>query len=115
MRYSLELRYRVKLAVNGNEAWEMMQEELPDLVISDVMMPQMDGNELCRLIKQDKRTAYIPVILLTARQNNRAKLEGLQTGADDYVTKPFNMTILVLRIRKLIELSRYHRVHPRND
>ena len=110
MRYSLELQYRVKLAVNGKEAWEMMQEELPDLVISDVMMPQMDGNELCRLIKQDKRTAYIPVILLTARQNTEAKLEGLQTGADDYVTKPFNMTILVLRIRKLIELSRYHRV-----
>ena len=110
MRYSLELQYRVKLAVNGNEAWEMMQEELPDLVISDVMMPQMDGNELCRLIKQDKRTAHIPVILLTARQNTEAKLEGLQTGADDYVTKPFNMTILVLRIRKLIELSRYHRV-----
>ena len=110
MRYSLELQYRVKLAVNGNEAWEMMQEELPDLVISDVMMPQMDGNELCRLIKKDKRTAHIPVILLTARQNTEAKLEGLQTGADDYVTKPFNMTILVLRIRKLIELSRYHRV-----
>ena len=110
MRYSLELQYRVKLAVNGKEAWEMMQEELPDLVISDVMMPQMDGNELCRLIKQDKRTAHIPVILLTARQNTEAKLEGLQTGADDYVTKPFNMTILVLRIRKLIELSRYHRV-----
>ena len=110
MRYSLELQYRVKLVVNGKEAWEMMQEELPDLVISDVMMPQMDGNELCRLIKQDKRTAHIPVILLTARQNTEAKLEGLQTGADDYVTKPFNMTILVLRIRKLIELSRYHRV-----
>ena len=110
MRYSLELQYRVKLAVNGKEAWEMMQEELPDLVISDVMMPQMDGNELCRLIKQDKRTAHIHVILLTARQNTDAKLEGLQTGADDYVTKPFNMTILVLRIRKLIELSRYHRV-----
>lgn len=110
MRYSLELQYRVRLAVNGQEAWEMMQEELPDLVISDVMMPQMDGNELCRLIKQDKRTAHIPVILLTARQNTEAKLEGLQTGADDYVTKPFNMTILVLRIRKLIELSRYHRV-----
>lgn len=110
MRYSLELQYRVKLAVNGKEAWEMMQEELPDLVISDVMMPQMDGNELCRLIKQDKRTAHIPVILLTARKNTESKLEGLQIGADDYVTKPLNMTILVLRIRKLIELSRYHSV-----
>lgn len=109
MRYSLELQYRVKLAVDGQEAWDMIQEEIPDLVISDVMMPRMDGNELCRLIKQDKRTAHIPVILLTARQNTESKLEGLQTGADDYVTKPFNVDVLVLRIRKLIELSRFHR------
>ena len=107
MRHSLELQYRVKVASNGKEAWNMIQNEQPDLVISDVMMPGMDGNELCKLIKEDKRTAHIPVILLTARQAVESKVKGLQTGADDYVTKPFNMIVLVLRIRKLIELSRY--------
>ena len=81
---------------------------MPDLVVSDIMMPEMDGNKLCRLIKEDKRTAHIPVILLSAKQNTESKVEGLTMGADDYVTKPFNMTILVLRIRKLIELSRYN-------
>ena len=107
MRHSLELQFRVEVASNGKEAWEKIQEQHPDLIISDVMMPGMDGNELCRLIKEDKRTARIPVILLTARQAVESKVKGLQTGADDYVTKPFNMTVLVLRIRKLIELSRY--------
>lgn len=110
MEYSLGLQYRVKLASNGKEAWDILQnsEEMPDLVVSDIMMPEMDGNELCRLIKEDKRTAHIPVILLSAKQNTESKVEGLTMGADDYVTKPFNMTILVLRIRKLIELSRYN-------
>ncbi|WP_367279722.1 two-component regulator propeller domain-containing protein [uncultured Bacteroides sp.] len=107
MKSSLELQYRIELASNGKEAWEKMQASMPDLVISDVMMPEMDGNELCKLIKGDKRTLHIPVILLTAKQTTESKVEGLQTGADDYVTKPFNMTVLVLRIRKLIELSRY--------
>lgn len=110
MEYSLGLQYRVKLASNGKEAWDILQnsEEMPDLVVSDIMMPEMNGNELCRLIKEDKRTAHIPVILLSAKQNTESKVEGLTMGADDYVTKPFNMTILVLRIRKLIELSRYN-------
>lgn len=107
MKHSLELQYRVKVASNGEEAWKMIQEKQPDLVITDVMMPGMDGNELCRLIKSDKRTSHIPVILLTARQAVESKVRGLKTGADDYVTKPFNMIVLVLRIRKLIELSRY--------
>lgn len=110
MESSLGLQYRVKLASNGKEAWDFLQncEEMPDLVVSDIMMPEMDGNELCKLIKQDKRTAHIPVILLSAKQTTESKVEGLSIGADDYVTKPFNMTILVLRIRKLIELSRYN-------
>lgn len=110
MESSLGLQYRVKLASNGKEAWNFLQncEEMPDLVVSDIMMPEMDGNELCKLIKQDKRTAHIPVILLSAKQTTESKVEGLSIGADDYVTKPFNMTILVLRIRKLIELSRYN-------
>lgn len=107
MCHSLELQYNVETASNGEEAWEIIQQNHPDLVISDVMMPVMDGIELCKLIKEDRQTAHIPVILLTARQTVESKVEGLETGADDYVTKPFNMTILSLRIRKLIELSRY--------
>ena len=110
MESSLGLQYRVKLASNGKEAWDFLQktEDIPDLVISDIMMPEMNGNELCRLIKEDRRMKHIPVILLSAKQNTESKVEGLTMGADDYVTKPFNMTILVLRIRKLIELSRYN-------
>ena len=107
---NLELQYRVETASDGEQAWKMIQENCPDLVISDVMMPGMDGNELCRMIKSDKRTSHIPVILLTARQGDESKVEGLETGADDYVTKPFNMIALVLRIRKLIELSHYRQV-----
>lgn len=104
MRISLELQFRVRLAANGKEAWEMMAQTLPDIVVSDVMMPEMDGNELCRLIKQDKRTQRVPVILLTARQSADQQKEGL-TIADDYVTKPFHLELLILRMRKLIEWS----------
>ena len=111
MSATLGLHYRIRTASNGKEAWEMMQEnELPDLVVSDVMMPEMDGNALCRLIKETERTSHIPVILLTAKQTIDSQLEGLQTGADDYVTKPFNTDILILRIQKLIQRNRSH--HP---
>ena len=111
MSATLGLQYRIRTASNGKEAWEMMQEnELPDLVVSDVMMPEMDGNALCRLIKETERTSHIPVILLTAKQTIDSQLEGLQTGADDYVTKPFNTDILILRIQKLIQRNRSH--HP---
>lgn len=111
LKYSLELQYRVKLAENGQKAWDIINssQELPDLIISDIMMPVMDGNTLCKKIKEDKRTSHIPVILLSARHATESKLQGLELGADDYVTKPFNITILVLRIRKLIELSRYNK------
>ena len=105
MRYSLELQYRVKLAVNGNEAWEMMQEELPDLVISDVMMPQMDGYELCKNIKNDIEISHIPIILLTAKASEEHQLEGLNVGADDYITKPFIMEVLKLRFNLIIEMN----------
>ena len=110
MRHSLELQYNVVMASNGEEAWEVIQQKHPDLIISDVMMPVMDGIELCKLIKNNQPTAHIPVILLTARQAVESKVEGLEIGADDYVTKPFNMTVLTLRIRKLIELSHYKQI-----
>ena len=101
---SLSVFYRVKIATNGREAWEMIPDIEPELIISDVMMPEMDGNELCRLIKANKQTTHIPVVLLTARQSSEYKLESLTIGADDYITKPFNMDILLLRIKKHIEL-----------
>ncbi len=96
--------YRVRVAQDGRKAWEMIQELTPDIIISDVMMPEMDGNQLCKLVKSDKRTSKIPFILLTSCQSNEYRLEGLTVGADDYITKPFNVDILSLRIKKLIDL-----------
>ncbi len=102
MRDSLKSDFVIFDASNGKEAWKRIPDLLPDMIISDVMMPEMDGNELCRLVKTDVRTSHIPLILLTARTAEEHKLEGLETGADDYITKPFNFDILMLRIRNLI-------------
>ncbi|MBP1614231.1 MAG: todS 19 [Bacteroidetes bacterium] len=103
MKESLRVHYRIREAGNGREAWVVIPELQPDLIISDVMMPEMDGCELCRLVKNDVRTSHIPLLLLTARTAEEHKLEGLETGADDYITKPFNFEILSLRIKKLLE------------
>ena len=96
--------YEVIEVNSGDQAWEIIPEVMPDLIVSDIMMPGMDGLELCRTIKTDKRTSHIPVILLTARTADQHKFEGLENGADDYITKPFNFEMLALRIRKMIEL-----------
>lgn len=101
---SFSKNYRIRVAKDGREAWNMILELMPDVIISDVMMPEMDGNQLCKLVKSDKRTSNIPFILLTSCQSNDYRLEGLTVGADDYITKPFNIDILSLRIKKLIEL-----------
>ena len=98
-------------ANNGKAAWELLLSELPDIVISDVMMPQMNGFELCRLSKQDPRTAHISFILLTAKASQTAKIEGLESGADEYLTKPFNMQELELRVRNLLQEQRSLRKH----
>lgn len=110
MKDALSLYFRVKSASNGREAWQMIPDLMPDIIVSDVMMPEMDGNELCRWVKSDKRTSGIPFILLTAKQAVEDKVEGLTIGADDYVTKPFNVEVLVLRMRKLIDLSKKNKV-----
>ena len=99
--------FEVSIAHDGGRGIEMFNETSPDLVLLDVMMPVMDGMQVCREIR---KTSSVPIIMLTAKGAVGDKVAGLDIGADDYVTKPFNMTILVLRIRKLIELSRYHRV-----
>ena len=108
VRESLGLYFRTITAENGLKAWQLLSEAevKPDIVVCDVMMPEMDGNELCRLAKADKSTAHIPIILLSAKGRTEDRLQGLKAGADDYVTKPFNVEILMLRMRRLIDLTR---------
>lgn len=98
--------YDTMVAGNGEEALVKMQSCLPDVVITDVMMPAMDGIELCERIKNDVRFSHIPVIMLTAKTADEHKIEGLIAGADDYIAKPFNPHILMLKVSNLMELSR---------
>lgn len=101
----LSTSYNVLKAMNGMEALEVLKAENVDIVISDVMMPKMNGLELCTAIKSDINISHIPIILLTAKASEEYQLEGLNMGADDYITKPFNMEVLKLRISKFIESS----------
>ncbi|RVU03019.1 hybrid sensor histidine kinase/response regulator [Mucilaginibacter limnophilus] len=94
--------FNVAEAANGREGWQKALSIHPELILSDISMPEMDGNELCRRIRNDSRTQHIPVILLTALTGEDQQLKGLETGASDYVTKPFNFEILVSKIWNLI-------------
>ena len=112
----LEQDYEVKACNNGRDAFSETLGSLPDLVLSDVMMPEMDGNTLCSKIKSNPSTNHIPVVLLTAKNLDEDKLQGLETGADAYVVKPFNMDILRQTIINLINSHRLLRLkYARND
>ncbi|WP_199415076.1 hybrid sensor histidine kinase/response regulator transcription factor [Chitinophaga silvisoli] len=89
-------------APNGLAGWNILQQTLPNIIVSDVSMPEMDGLELCRKIRQQPRTAHLPVILLTARASEEDQLEALDNGASEYITKPFNFEMLLSRIRNII-------------
>lgn len=106
MREILEPEYRVLEAQNGRVGMEMAVEHLPDLIITDVMMPVMDGFALCRQIRADERSSHIPVVMLTARSDDQSRHTGLEEGANDYLTKPFNPDELLLRVRNLLALRR---------
>lgn len=102
IKEALEKHYHILEGVNGKQGLTMATEHIPDLIVSDVMMPEMDGLEFCSQIKTDARTSHIPVILLTAKTGVANQLSGLQTGADIYLTKPFSIQVLELQIRNLL-------------
>lgn len=99
-------KYHVAKVENGIKALAYIKEKIPDLVISDLMMPEMDGIELCKSIKTDINISHIPLILLTSKSTIEDRLEGLQSGADDYIQKPFHPNILKVRVEKLIEAQK---------
>lgn len=108
---SLSHKWRIVQSTDGIDAWDKILKEMPDLVISDLMMPGRDGVELCNLCKNDNRTSHIGFILLTARSSHSSKLEGLGTGADAYITKPFHLGELELQIANLLRLHEKLRTH----
>ncbi|GAB3557059.1 hybrid sensor histidine kinase/response regulator transcription factor [Spirosoma fluminis] len=112
---SLSDRYQVYRAANGAVGWEQAIALLPDLIISDVLVPIMNGYTLCEQIKKDQRTSHIPVMILTAKSSYDSRITGLSAGADDYLTKPFHVQELQLRVRNLLEQRRQLRdwIHAR--
>lgn len=106
VRSSFEEMYEVLTAADGKEGWDIAQSQIPNIIISDIMMPVMDGIELCRHIKEDMRTSHIPVILLTAKDTLQDKEEGYAAGADSFITKPFSARLLNSRINNILENRR---------
>ena len=102
----LNKKYEIIIAKNGSAGIDKALLEIPDIIISDVMMPEKDGFEVCDTLKQDERTSHIPIILLTAKATTKDKIEGLQFGADAYLMKPFNKNELLVRLEKLLELRK---------
>lgn len=95
--------YRIYQAENGEEGIQLAMEHIPDIIVSDVMMPVKNGIELCNTLKGDEKTSHIPIVLLTAKAGEEHEIEGIETGADIYITKPFNQELLQLHVRNLIE------------
>ena len=106
IKAQLVKNYRILEAVNGEQGLKMAISKTPDLLVTDLMMPKMDGIELCKQLKTNIVTSHIPIIMLTARAGVENKIEGLETGADDYLTKPFEATELLVRAKNLLEQRR---------
>lgn len=106
VKYNLEQSgFRVLAALKGDAGIEMARKEHPDLVILDLMLPEIDGLEVCKFLKQNEKTGHIPVIMLTAKTQEADKIVGLELGADDYITKPFSPRELVARVRAVLRRS----------
>ena len=111
IRQILEQNFRTVEVADGQQALKYSREEVPDFILSDVMMPGMNGKELCRKLKTDPSTSHIPVILLTARDDLESRIKGLESGADAYLAKPFDKSELMVRLQKLIELRTRLQAH----
>jgi DNA-binding response OmpR family regulator len=106
LEFSLTMEgYTVLTASNGEEALKVIEQERPDLVVLDIMMPKLDGYEVCRQLRQDDRFSNLPVILLSAKGRPVDREAGLQAGADDYIAKPFSPRKLLEKIRELLDRS----------
>ncbi len=104
LRFSLELEgYEVLVAYNGEEALHLARNENPDLILLDVMLPKMDGYKVCRLLKFDARFRHIPIFMLTAKAQEKDRMIGEQTGADEYMTKPFEMEDLIKKVKEYLK------------
>jgi len=106
--YLVPEKYNVVTAYNGIEALERAQETAPDIVLLDVMMPQMDGFEVCQTLKNDPKTQFVPVVMVTALKERDDKLKGIEAGADDFLTKPIDRVELLTRIKSLIRVKFLH-------
>ena len=106
--------YNITTAHNGAEALEIAKTTLPDLILSDMMMPEMDGQELCSRLKSDPMTQHIPVLILTSNDTNESQIESFRTGADDYIIKPFNKELLQAKLRTVLENQERQMTHYRN-
>lgn len=106
IKFNLEKNgYKVVTAFNGNDAIKLASDEKPDLIVLDLMLPGIDGIEICKILKRDENTEKIPIIMLTARGEETDKILGLELGADDYVTKPFSVKELIARIKAVLRRS----------
>ncbi len=104
IRSHFDMIYTIYEAKNGKEGWDTAIQIIPDVIISDILMPDVDGYEFCKRIKKDERTSHIPVLLLTALHSKEHEIEGLSCGADDYVTKPFDITILQTKVENMLSV-----------
>jgi len=103
VRFSLELEgYDVLVAYNGEEALNQARKENPDLILLDLMLPKLDGYKVCRLLKFDERYKHIPILMLTAKIQEKDKATGMETGANEYITKPFEMDELMKKVKNYL-------------
>ncbi|MFH1942715.1 MAG: diguanylate cyclase [bacterium] len=100
--------YDVKMAKNGEEALTMIAEDPPSAIILDILLPKIDGYEVCRRLKTSENTSFIPIILVTALRGDKERIQGIEVGADDFISKPFNRVELLTRIKSLLRIKRLH-------